>query len=169
MIIEVGIQYAQVLSEMGTETFVDAHKDSAPAKEIDTYLKDKYSLPAIIRELSDSKNIYHIIKFENKIAGFSKMMLNSKHPGIHEQNVAKIDQIYLRHSFQGLKLGAELLQFNIELSKSNDQAGMWLVVWVGNLKAISFYEKFGFMILSDGDFHLTSAHTNRCHIMFLKY
>ncbi len=169
MIIKAGIQYAQVLSEMGAETFVDAHKDSAPAKQIGRYLKDKYSLPAITRELSDSKNIYHIIKFENNIAGFSKMMLNRKHPDIDEQNVAKIDQLYLRHSFQGLNLGAELLQFNIELSKANHQAGMWLIVWVGNLKAISFYERFGFTILSDGDFHLTDAHTNRCHNMFLKY
>lgn len=169
MIIKAGIEYAKVLSDIGAETLIDSHKDSAPVHEIDRYVKEKYNVRAITNELSDSKNIYHIIKYENEIAGFSKMMLNSNHPDIHSEKASKMDQIYLLSSFQGLKLGAKLLHYNIELSKANRQTGMWLIVWVGNHNSISFYEKFGFKIIADDDFHLTDTHTSRCHLMFLRY
>ncbi|HEX6169674.1 MAG TPA: GNAT family N-acetyltransferase [Chitinophagaceae bacterium] len=169
MIIKGTLQHAEVLSELGAETFYSAHKDSAPATELTTYMGKIYSLDAITKELSNPENIYHIIKHESTIAGFSKMELNMKHPAIEMANVSKMDQIYLLDSFQGLKLGAKLLSFNIEYSKSCGQNGMWLVVWVGNTTAITFYEKFGFHIVTRDDFHLTDTHINPCYIMLLKY
>lgn len=169
MIVKAGIEYAQALSEIGAETFIDSHKDSAPAQEIAAYVEERYRISAIRKELSNPVNIYHIIKHDNNIAGFSKMVLNSNHPNVHAENASKIDQIYLLRSFQGLKLGAKLLHYNIELSKASGQTGMWLVVWVGNLHPISVYKKFGFKIIADGNFHLTNTHISRCHIMHLNY
>ena len=169
MIIKAGIEYAQVLSKIGAETFIDAHRESAPAREIDIYVKKTYDISAIRKELSDPANIYHIIKHEDKIAGFSKMILNRNQPGATVQNISKMDQIYLLNSFQGLRLGAQLLQYNIDLSKSSNQDGMWLVVWIRNDKAITFYKKFGFNVISEADYHLTDSHTNRSNIMLLEY
>ena len=169
MIIKAGIEDALELAELGAETFIDSHKDSAPVHEIDSYVKEKYNIAVIRNELADPANIYHIIKHGNKIVGFSKMMLNNTHPEITISNIAKMDQIYLLDSFHGLKLGAQLLQYNIEISKFYNQNGMWLIVWIKNLPAISFYQKFGFRIIADKDFHLTKTHTNHCHLMFLEY
>lgn len=169
MIIKAGIEYAKVLSELGAETFIDSHKDSAPAREIETYMREKYSVEAISKELSNPENIYYIIKNENKIAGFSKIELSVKHPAVPLENSSKMDQIYLLNSFHGLKLGAQLLQFNVQLSKSSNQNGMWLIVWVGNKQAITFYEKFGFNVVSEDKFQLTDTHTSPCLIMVLDY
>ncbi|HVI43446.1 MAG TPA: GNAT family N-acetyltransferase [Chitinophaga sp.] len=169
MIIKAGIEYARALSEIGTETFIDAHQDSAPVHEIQTYVKEKYSIAAIKKELSDPANIYHIIMHGDKIAGFSKMALNGKHPAITTGKITKLDQIYLLKSFYGLKLGAQLLQYNIDYSKSHNQSGMWLVVWTGNDRAVNFYERYGFQVISEDGFHLTETHTNPCYTMLLDY
>lgn len=169
MIKKASIQDADVLTELGSETFYNSHKDSAPAHELDIYKKKIYTKDAIEKELSNPENIYHLIKHENKVAGFSKMELSMKHPTIEMENVSKMDQIYLLDAFRGLKLGAKLLSYNIEISKAKGQNGMWLVVWVGNITAIKFYEKFGFHVVTSDEFHLTDTHLSPCYIMFLKY
>jgi ribosomal protein S18 acetylase RimI-like enzyme len=132
-------------------------------------VKRIYSLDAIEKELTNPVNIYHIIKHEETAAGFSKIELTMKHPEIKLENVSKMDQIYLLDSFHGLKLGAKLLSYNIDYSKSRGQNGMWLVVWVGNITAIDFYKKFGFRIIIRDQFHLTETHLNPCYIMLLEY
>ena len=71
--------------------------------------------------------------------------------------------------FYGLCLGLELLNFNIDLSKKNNEAGMWLFVWKENPRAISFYKKAGFEIIGSYDFKLTETHSNPNHQMFSKY
>ena len=169
MIIKAGIAYAKLLSEIGAETLIDSHRDSAPLTEINQYVREKYNIEVITKELANPENIYHIIKHNNNVAGFSKLQLNSGHPGVHVHNVSKMDQIYLLKPFHGLKLGAKLLQYNIQLSKYNEQRGMWLIVWVGNLQAISFYKSFGFKIVAEDDFFLTENHINHCYIMCLEY
>jgi ribosomal protein S18 acetylase RimI-like enzyme len=169
MIIKASLQHAGVLSEMGAETFYKAHKDSAPAHEIAAYMKKVYSLDAIKKELTNPVNIYHIIKHEDAAAGFSKTELTMKHPAIVLENVSKMDQLYLLSSFHGLTLGAKLLRYNIEYSKSHGQNGMWLVVWTENTTAIDFYKKFGFRIIMRDQFHLTETHLNPCYVMLLAY
>lgn len=169
MIIKASLQQTVELSEIGAETFHKSHKDSAPPHEIAAYMKKVYSLDAIQKELANPVNIYHIIKHEGTTAGFSKMELTIKHPSIELERVSKMDQIYLLDSFHGLKLGAKLLQYNIDYSRSNGENGMWLVVWVKNTTAIAFYEKFGFRIVASDQFHLTETHLNPCYIMLLTY
>jgi ribosomal protein S18 acetylase RimI-like enzyme len=169
MIVRACIEDVSVLSELGVETFVSSHRESAPVHEINKYLRAKYNETAIRKELSNSDNIYHIIKYDNKVAGFSKMELDVKHPAVIAEHTSKMDQIYLLNSFHGLQLGAKLLQFNIEYSKSCEQKGMWLIVWRGNKQAITFYEKFGFEVVAEEIFNLTASHTSPCYVMLLKY
>ena len=169
MILKAGIEHAQLLSEIGAESFIESHKASAPSHEIDTYVSKIYSVPAIKGEISNPENIYHIIKCNGEVAGFSKMELDRTHPAIPDSNISKMDQIYLLSSFYGLKLGAKLLEFNIDLSKSNGQTGMWLVIWIGNTQAVNFYKKFGFHIIKEDVFHLTDTHISPCYIMYLNY
>jgi diamine N-acetyltransferase len=169
MIIKASLEHAEVLSELGADTFYKTHKDSAPAYEVAAYMKKVYSLNAIERELINPLNIYHIIKHEDVVAGFSKIELAITHPAIKSENVSKMDQIYLQDSFHGLKLGAKLLEFNIDYTKSRGQNGMWLVVWTENTKAIDFYKKFGFRVVTKDQFHLTETHINPCYIMLLEY
>ena len=169
MIIKATPGDARILSRIGTVTFINAHMDSAPAYEITNYVDRKYNNRAILKELMNPENIYHLIMHQNSVAGFSKMELNSKNSLIPLDNITKIDQIYLLDCFHGLKLGASLLQHNIDYSKSFKQKGMWLVVWTKNEKAIRFYLKFGFKIIEEGNFQLTETHINPCYTMLLQY
>ena len=79
-----------------------------------------------------------------------------------------MERLYLKKEFYNLKLGKELMDFNINLCKENNQIGIWLYVWVENHKAINFYKKVGFTNAAMYNFPLTKTETRPNHILYLK-
>lgn len=158
-----------LLAGMAKETFLDAHRKSAPEKDIDFYTGSKYSHEAMLAELNDPENIYHILYYDQRPAGFTKIVFNSPHPEIAEQNITKLERIYVLKEFYRQKIGSRLFDFNHTLSKNNRQAGMWLYVWIENERAFQFYLKQGFRIAGHYDFPISANHTNPNHLMYLKY
>jgi diamine N-acetyltransferase len=154
---------------IGKISVAESHKGSCSAEAMDEFIERHYNSDAIKKELNDINNIYHIINYSDKPVGFSKIILNFKHPSIVLQKVTKLDRIYLRKEFYGFKLGLELLKFNIEFAKNNDQSGMWLYTWIGNDRAIGFYLKAGFTIIGSHKFYVTKTHYDLCHQLFLNF
>ena len=85
----------QLLSEMGTLTFLESHGHSAAPDVINNYKDEKYSAGATRAELNEPANIFHIITYNNKPAGYSKIILNTIHPAIKEKNITKLERLYL--------------------------------------------------------------------------
>jgi ribosomal protein S18 acetylase RimI-like enzyme len=83
--------------------------------------------------------------------------------------VTKLERLYLLKEFYGRNLGAELFNFNLNLSKEAGEKGLWLYVWKGNDRAIRFYQKQGFEIVGSHDFKISETHHNPNHQMFLKF
>jgi len=159
----------QLLSDIGKISFIESHGSSAPTADINIYLSEKFNPDVLKEELNDQKNIYHIIYHDNQPAGYSKIIFNAPHSNIQLNNVTMLERLYLLREFYNLNLGFELLKFNIELTKKNSQAGMWLNVWKENHRAVSFYKKNGFIIVGSYDFKLTETHSNPNYQMFLGY
>ncbi len=156
------------IANIGKIAVEEAHRDSCSAGDLNEYLENNYNNDAIIEELKDAKNIYHIIYYNGDISGFSKIILNEGLSNIHQKNITKLDRIYLLKEFYNLKLGLELLNFNIEFCKTHKQSGIWLFTWVGNKRAINFYIKAGFTITGSHKFKVTETYYNENHQMFLK-
>jgi diamine N-acetyltransferase len=144
-----------------------AHRSSLPDEALQEYLSKNYNTDTITTEIKNEANIYHLIYNNDEAVGFSKICLNSKHANIAGENITKLDRIYVLPQFHGLKLGIQLLSYNITLAKENNQTGMWLFTWVGNEKAINFYTKVGFTIIGSHQFQVTAAHYNLNHHMLL--
>lgn len=163
------INDVQLLTQISKQTFIESHGNSAPASVIESYIKKNYSIEALSNEINNITNIYHIISFKGNPAGFSKIILNNSHANIPSLDVTKLERIYLLQKFYGLKLGEELLNFTIALSKQSSQKGMWLYVWKENKRAINFYTRSGFEIIGSYDFKLSEDHANPNHQMLLTY
>ena len=168
-IIKAGIEHAALISKIGEESFLQAHGHSASKEDIDAYVAKTYTDAVVAIELSNPNNLYHLIYFEEKVAGYSKIVLNQSNENIDSKNITKLERFYLLKEFYGQNIGAKLFEFNVALSKNQLQAGMWLYVWVENEKAIKFYTKNGFKTVGSYDFHLSETHTNPNHVLFLKF
>ncbi len=168
-IIKAKLENVELLTSIGKISFRESHGSSASKETIDNYVSRKYTDDIFQGELNDDTNIIYIIYHDNEPAGYSKIILNKPDLTIPHENVTKLERLYLLKEFYSLKLGWELLNFNIELSKKNNQIGMWLFVWKENHRAVKFYEKAGFKIIGSHDFELTENHSNPNYQMLLKF
>ena len=168
-IVKAGEKDAELLSEIAKLTFIESHGSSAKAKDVNKYITDKYSVNVFKEELSDAKNIYYIICHNKRPIGYSKIIFDAPYEGSQVKSITKLERLYLLKEFYNLKLGSELFQFNIDLSKRNKQMGMWLFVWKENHRAINFYKKNGFDIIGSHDFKISETHSNPNHQMFLRF
>ncbi|MEI9909106.1 MAG: GNAT family N-acetyltransferase [Bacteroidota bacterium] len=160
---------SQLLSEIAKLTFIESHGSSAKTEDINVYVNEQYNTDVFKKELSETKNIYHIIYRDKRPVGYSKIIFNTPYTSSPIKNITKLERLYLLKEFYGLKIGLELFQFNIDLSKQNNQAGIWLFVWKENQRAVNFYKKNGFLITGSHDFKISETHSNPNHQMFLRF
>jgi diamine N-acetyltransferase len=168
-IVPAGLKDVAALAQMGGQTIMESHGHSQPAEVMHSYIAEKFSQKALEVELSDPANIFYLVYYQDQLAGYSKIIYNVPIAPVPLPNITKMERLYLLRAFYDKKLGQQLLQFNIDLSKEQGQAGMWLYVWKGNDRALRFYKKAGFEIVGDGLFRLTDTHANPNWQMFLPY
>lgn len=168
-IIKAGKNDIELLAGIARTSFIESHGHSAPANDINAYLNEKYSDTAFVQELNDESNIYHVIYYNSRAAGYSKIIMNCAYTGAAAGNITKLERLYLLKDFYNLKLGMELLLYNIALSKKNNQTGMWLYTWKENERAVNFYKKAGFAIAGSHDFKISETHSNPNHLMLLRF
>ena len=168
-IVRATVNDAKLLVRIGKTSFLEAHGHSAPKEDIDDYVNLKFNESTFFEELQDSKNQFYIIYHNDAPVGYSKIIFDFPHANIGFNNVTKLERLYVLKEFHHLKLGLELFNFNVQESKKNLQAGIWLFVWVENQKAINFYNKAGFKIIGNYDFKISETHSNPNHQMLLTY
>lgn len=168
-IIEAKPTDAIILASLARQTFLESHGESAAFDDLDHYLNKAYNEKTMQEELSKEINKYKLIYYQKQLAGFSNLKINTPCNFRSEINLALLDRIYILREFYDLKLGLALYLNNIDFAKKAEQAGIWLYTWVGNQRAIRFYEKAGFTIIGNADFVISPNHSNPNHIMFLKF
>lgn len=160
--------HAHLLSELAGSTFLESHGTSAKIEDINRFILEKYNLDNFTAALADEHNHYNIISSEDRHAGFSNIICNPPYSTVGVANVAKLERIYILKEFYDLKLGYELLMFNIGIAKAHKQRGIWLYVWKENERAIKFYSKIGFKVIGSFDFKISETHSNPNHQMLLE-
>ena len=168
-IVKASIEHSELIAEIGKRAFLESHGDSASTKDINDFISKTFNKESVSKEFENRNSIYHIIYFNDKAAGFSKVELNTSNVNVKDIEITKLDRLYLLKEFYGKNLGSGLIDFNIQLSKDNNQKGIWLAVWTENQRAINFYSKKGFKIVGKYNFKISETHSNPNHIMFLKY
>ena len=163
------INDVNLLASLSVEAFLPAHGHSSPEKDIKTYLEANFSVHNFKKEIANPAFKYYFIYHHNKIAGFSKIIFNTPSIHITENTITKMERLYLLEEFYGLNLGTQLMNFNSELAKRNNQRGIWLEVWIENFRAIKFYKKMGFMIVGKANFRVSETHSNPNYIMYLDH
>jgi GNAT superfamily N-acetyltransferase len=168
-IIKATIEHSEMIAEIGKQTFLESHGHCASIDDVNSFILKTYNKHAISKEFEDSKTQYHIVYFNDKVAGFSKIEMNIPNKNISDLNVTKLDRLYVLKEYYGKDIGSKLFDFNIMVSKKYHQKGIWLATWIENKRAINFYNKKGFKIVGEYSYKISETHSNPNHIMYLKY
>lgn len=116
-IVAAGAKDVAALARMGGQTIMESHGHSQPAEVMHRYIAEKFSEDALEGELNDPANIFHLIYYDGRLAGYSKVINNVSIAPVALPNITKLERLYLLREFYDKKLGHRLLQFNINLSK----------------------------------------------------
>ena len=149
---------AKLLTDLSYTTFWDAfahHPKNAP-DDLAHYMRQAFSIEQIAAELADAKSIFLIASFENKPAGYAKLVVDYIEPGVTAARPVELNRLYSHQEYLGKGVGQNLMDACFERARSDGHDVMWLGVWEYNPRAQRFYEKNGFRVVGTHTFQLGS-------------
>ena len=159
---------AKLLSAIAKISFIQSHENSASENDMGSYVNEKLNTNIFKEELRNKSNLYHILYFNYRAVGYSKIIFNCENLLAAKKNICKMERLYILKDVFDKKLGKALFEYNKELCRNNAQAGIWLNVWFGNERAINFYKRLGFTIVGTNDFQISKTHSNPNYIMYVE-
>lgn len=147
---------AQLLAELGRETFHDAFVENPlmPQDDLQLYMKSAFTVEQITLELEDPKTMFFLAEIEGEAVGYAKLERDVTTKGVTGKNPIKLKRLYNKQKFIGFGIGASLMKHCLEESAKLKHDTIWLTVWQHNLSAQNFYHKWNFEECGVFDFQL---------------
>ncbi len=140
------INDAQLLSEMGSQTFLETFTGTCTDEDMQAFVQHYYNLPQVIEELSNEEDYFYIAFFNNRPTGYLRLKESTSDiPLIKLYRSIELKRIYVLKEFHSQKIGAALMKFAFDFAIERDYRAMFLSVWEHNEKAKTFYKKWGFL------------------------
>lgn len=157
--------HVHTIINLGKTTFIESHSIYIKNnKDVEDYCNNAFNEEKIKQDLSDKDILFWIIYYKKQAVGFAKIELNKTTNSIQEKNVCKLDKIYILNDFIGKKLGKKLHDTIIENVKKLKFNCIWLVTYIYNYNAISFYEANQYKKIGFYDF-VVAGKSYKNHIM----
>jgi ribosomal protein S18 acetylase RimI-like enzyme len=154
-IIEAGVGHSFVLRNLAEETFYDSFARDNEPENLREYMDSAFSISQIESELKEHGSIYFIAYLDQTPVGYARLRIPKESPkDLRSQKSIELQRIYARRLYIGKGIGRGLLQTCIDKSKQQGYDTMWLGVWERNERAITFYERWGFVKFGAHTFHL---------------
>ncbi|MEJ7643615.1 MAG: GNAT family N-acetyltransferase [Chryseolinea sp.] len=148
------VEDAAVLTALGKKTFYDSFAEMNTKEDMNIYLAKNFHVEQLESELSDGENSFLIVESCGKVVGFAKMRKSEPPNELRGENCIEIERIYAVKDLIGKGVGTILMQRCLRKATEEGFESVWLGVWEHNLRAISFYDKWGFVKFGSHPFML---------------
>lgn len=155
---------APELSRLAALTFRAAYEDELAGPALDRYIADHYSTAQQAAELGDERLTYLVVEQAGVMIGFALLRTDEHHPAISGARPVMLSQIYLDPGHTGGGIGSTLMRRCLAEASASGHDTMWLGVWEQNLRAIAFYERWGFHTVGEMVFDF-AGHAQRDLVM----
>ena len=137
---------AQALSAISKQTFFDTFTGTCSDADMESFLESYYNLQQVASELSDTNDHYCLAEINGKVVGYLRFMEDYRSfAHIKQWKALELKRIYVDKNFHGKGIAQMLMKIVMDYANNNSYEVIWLGVWEHNLRAQSFYEKFGFV------------------------
>ncbi len=133
------------LQDIGRQTFYETFAEGNTEENMQKYLEEGFSDQKIQAELKDAHSEFHLALLETRVIGYLKVNSGQAQTELKESTSLEIERIYVLKEFHGQMVGQLLYNKAIEIAKRAKANYVWLGVWEKNPRAISFYQKNGFI------------------------
>ena len=136
---------ATLLSRMGSETFYESYAAYNTPEDMQQYVNEHFTIAKLETVLQDAEREIYIAEWNGEPAGYLQVSPKASEEHFPGQKALCIDRIYVYQKYQSQKIGAALMNRCIQAAEEWSSAYIWLWVWDRNPRAISFYERWGFI------------------------
>jgi len=133
------------LQEISKQTFLETFSASNSEANMNKYLEEGFALEKLSKELSSDQSEFYFAFSGEELIGYLKLNFGSAQTELQENEGLEIERIYVLQAFHGKKIGQLLYEKALEIAKDHHASYVWLGVWEENPRAISFYQKNGFI------------------------
>jgi len=157
-----GLKEVNLINELAYRIWPEAYKSILSADQMKYMLNLIYSPSALKKQMKDLKHKFIIVYDDKLPAGFASYSLK-----LNCKNIFKLHKIYILHELQGKGIGKYLLGKVIADVKPAGAKFLELNVNRNN-KALEFYKKFGFKIISQEDIDIDNGYFMNDYVMNLR-
>lgn len=143
-----------VLRELAIRIFVDTFSESNTPENMNAFLESDYRVECFEQDFNDDSARHFFIVDNETPVGYLRVRKNSEADHYLGTNTMEIHRLYVDKRFHGRNAGALLMQHALDIAKVRQVDWVWLGVWEKNLRALRFYEKWGFERFSEHVFQM---------------
>lgn len=146
-------QDVSALKDIAKKTFVDTFGPHNTPENMEIYVSKSFQEEYLLEQINIPNSQFYFATEEDKILGYLKVNIKNAQTEIQDQNSLEIERIYVLKEFHGKKVGQILLNKALEIANELKVDFAWLGVWEQNKRAVNFYQKNGFEIFGEHQFH----------------
>jgi ribosomal protein S18 acetylase RimI-like enzyme len=150
------IEDANLLAELGAQTFGETFTDDNTPEDMAAYLAASFNLEKLRAELTDTLSLFFIAEVDGHAAGYAKVYAGEALDGIEGQKPIELVRLYVSRKWLGRGVGQALMQRCIDEAREMGFQTIWLGVWERNNRALAFYRKWNFHEVGEHTFQLGS-------------
>jgi ribosomal protein S18 acetylase RimI-like enzyme len=142
------------LQEISYKTYNDTFGHLNTPANMQAYLEQAFAIEKLQNELSNINSNFYFLYADEELSGYLKLNEYAAQSDIRDPASLEIERIYLTKESQGKGLGNILINKAIEVANIRAKSYIWLGVWEKNDKALQFYKKNGFYVISKHSFFM---------------
>lgn len=136
------------------QVWISTYATEGILEEFSSYVLSEYSLENVRNSIEDRNKRILMATINDCVVGCAVALLTPQSPASNVESGLEISTLYVLESFQGKGIGKKLLTECEREVKRLGFSRMWLTVYYGNEKAITFYTSQGFTRIGEMDFVL---------------
>ncbi len=147
----------KTIAAIGKATFYETWRSMNTEEDMQSYMAEAFNEQKIKADLEDAGNIFLLAEVDGKPIGYAKLRADRNYDEFKDSTAIEMERIYVYKEYHKKKAGKALMDESIRIAKEQNNDWLWLGVYTGNFKAISFYEQYGFVVFGKKVFKLGNA------------
>ncbi|NNT72352.1 GNAT family N-acetyltransferase [Flavobacterium sp. IMCC34852] len=142
------------LQQIGKQTFWETFSEANSEADMKSYLETGFSTKKLTAELQDEHSEFYFATHDGQVIGYLKLNFGESQTELKDNKALEIERIYVLKEYHGKSVGQLLYDQAIAVARAKNSEYVWLGVWEENPRAISFYQKNGFVAFDKHIFKL---------------
>lgn len=143
---------AAALAAFAAQAFTDTYRGLDDPQEIADYVGEHFRPEVMAAVIADPACSTLLAWVDDQLAGYAIVRAEAAPPCVTGPAPLQLWRLYLGQTFIGQGLGARLMQAARAEAARRGGRTLWLGVYDRNVRAVAFYERFGFAKVGGREF-----------------